>query len=111
MKKFKNHSIPAPVYRPKRDIAILSIFLIAGLASIVLFISPSNQCIIAGFISLVALTGFVCGSLFFSTFICTILAITLFLFLGINYLAGFQIINNLLLASFIIGVVILTRQK
>ena len=76
---------------------------------IVVFLPPSNIYFILIFTALFSSLIFIISDLLIKTKVKYLPAIFVFLFLTISYLAGFQIVNTLLLFSFIIGLFFLIR--
>lgn len=88
-------------------IAIL--FLIGMLGYSFYFIPPMNIVVVIGIILLATLITYLISSYFVAKKFQYIAAFSLFLFLFINYLVGFDILNTVLLVSFIIGLALIVK--
>jgi predicted membrane protein len=80
---------------------------------VVLFvlIPPTNSILVGLFILLITLLIYTIASVFLVLKYQILITAGIFLFLTINYIAGFQLLNTLLLISFIIGISILMSNN
>lgn len=81
----------------KRVVPVLLLGLLA--LGLVLYIPPTNLFIIACFIVLISLIGFLLSSFFVSKKFQYLTALFIFMLLGILYFVGFDILNILLLVG------------
>ncbi|QQG44801.1 MAG: hypothetical protein HYW86_02725 [Candidatus Roizmanbacteria bacterium] len=88
--------------------ALISLFL--GLITLIFIIPPSNVGIIFTAIILFSLIISLLNSFFLKRKYILLVSVSLFVFLTINYLIGFQLLTTVLLISFIIGVIILMKR-
>lgn len=97
-------------FKREHRLLIVSIVIVtAALAGIIVKIPPSNEMIIFAVIGLTTVLAYMISLLFLSKKHIILAVISVFLFLTINYLVGFQIVNMLLLLSGIIGMIVLLR--
>ena len=88
----------------------ITTLLLAASAGVLLYIPPMNIFIVAGYIVLLSVCVWVISQLFAKNKATHILApLFVALFLLSNFIAGFNLLNTLLLLSFIIGVRLLFR--
>jgi hypothetical protein len=85
---------------------------LAGLiAYLFITVPPENPYVVIGFIFATGLLFLTVSTIFLKKIHAYLLAVTTWLFLTINYFAGFQIVTTILLISFIIGIAILLERK
>lgn len=88
-----------------------SILLLAGLSGIILFIPPMNIMIIGVMIIFAASLCFSVSRFFLSRIYSFLIALAVGILLIVSYLTGFNILNTILLLSFIIGVGVLLKKE
>lgn len=96
--------------REHRLLMLSIVIIVAVLAGIIVKIPPSNEIVVFAMIGLTTLLTYLISLLFLSKKYLILTVVYVFLFLTINYLVGFQLVNTLLLLSGIIGVIILLRK-
>lgn len=80
-------------------------------ASLILKVPPENYFIIIILIGAVAAFFSLASSFFLDKKYSILVLVSVFLFLIMNFLAGFQVINTLLLLSGIIGIILLLKRS
>lgn len=89
---------------------VFALILVGLLGLFVRFTSPKeNIAAVVGFILLATLLAYTASSFFLSKKYSILSAVFTFLFFVISYVVGFQLLNTMLLLSFIIGIAILIK--
>ena len=92
------------------DLTLISIILLGFLlAAIVFFVPPTHFVIVFAMIVISTYIVYLGASYFVIKKFQYIAALSIFLFLLINYLVGFDLINTILLLSFIIGMTVIVK--
>ena len=97
----KRSSLNGPIIATAVLGVILTIYIV--------YIVPSTVAVIGGFVVLSTLFVYMTASLFAPKKESILMALFTFLFLISSYVAGFSLINTIILASFIIGIRLLIR--
>ncbi len=84
--------------------------LFVALAGIILFVPPTHSIIVAMAITILSILTYILALFLFEKRFALLSAMFTASFLAMNYIAGFNLINIILLVSFIIGVAILIRR-
>ncbi len=93
----------------KLQVIVSGIGLSVGTIYMLFFVEPTSVYIVVLFIVLITLITFIVSSLFIARKYQYLVTTFIFSLLTMNYLAGFQILNTILLISIIIGLAILVK--
>lgn len=94
----------------KMQAIVLGLAALAGCLYLLFFVEPTSLYIVVLFIMLATVLSYLLSSQFLTKLYQILIPVFVLIFLTMNYVAGFQIINTIFLVSIIIGVYILINS-
>lgn len=88
-----------------------SVCLLGAILFIIFLVPPTNRVIIFLTMILIGIFTYIISTFFIRKRYALVLSTALIVFLTINSIAGFHVLNTLLLVSVIIGIILLIRDK